>query len=266
MQEAGQEDYDATDGAPAPAWDCTAVDLFGLFRIRGEVQKRTTGKAYCVTFNCLSTRAVHVDLAPNYSTEKFLMVLRRFVSLRGYPAKMISDNGTQLTAGNEELKKVVASWDWDELATFGATKGMEWNFFPADAPWQKGTLEALIKSVKKAITVAVGESVMTFSELQTVCYEAAKLVNERPIGRHPTSPEDGTYVCPNDLLLGRSTSRVPSGPFRETRNPNHRFEFVQQNVDAFWRKWIGDFFPSLIVQQKWHTKTRNVKVGDVVLI
>ena len=49
----------------APAWNCTAVDLFGPFRIRCEVQKRTTGKTYGVIFNCLSTRADHVDLAPN---------------------------------------------------------------------------------------------------------------------------------------------------------------------------------------------------------
>ena len=75
-----------------------------------------------------------------------------------------------------------------------------------------------------------------------------------------------TYLFPNNLLLGRSTSRVPSAPFRETRNPNHCFEFVQQIVNAFWRKWIRHFFPSLIVQQKWHTKKRNVRVGDVVLI
>ena len=36
---------------------------------------------------------------------------------------------------------------------------------------QNGTSEALVKSVKKAIKLVVGESVMTFSELQTVCYE-----------------------------------------------------------------------------------------------
>ena len=137
------------------------------------------------------------------------MVLRPFVSLRGYPGKKISDNGIQLTAANEEPKKVVLSWDWDELTAFGATKGMEWKFLLADTPWQNGTSEALVKSVKKAITIAVGESVMTFSELQTVCFEEANLVNERPIGRHPTSPEDETYLCPNDLLFGRSTSRVP---------------------------------------------------------
>ena len=45
----------------------------------------------------------------------------------------------------------------------------------------------------------IGENALAFSELQTICFEVANLVNERPIGRHPTSP-DGTYLCPNDLL------------------------------------------------------------------
>lgn len=82
------------------------------------------------------------------------------------------------------------------------TTGMEWKFLPADVPWQNGTSEALVKSVKKAIMVAVGERVVTFSELQTVFFEAASLVKEGSIGRHPTSPEDGTYLYPNYLLLG----------------------------------------------------------------
>lgn len=112
----------------------------------------------------------------------------------------------------------------------------------------------------------IGESTLTFSQLQTACYESSNLVNERPIGRHPTSPDDGTYLCPNDLLLGRATPWVPSGPFRQASNPKHRYEFVQRIVDAFWKKWIRDFFPSLIVQQKWHTARRNVMVGDVVLM
>ena len=194
------------------------------------------------------------------------MALRRFVSLRRYPAKLLSDNGTQLKAANEELQKVFKTWDWDELNAFGATKGMQWEFIPADAPWQNGISEALVKSVKKAMSIAIGENTLTFSELQTVCYEAANLVNERPIGRHPRMPEDGSYLCPNDLLLGRVPRRVPSGPFKQTSNPKHRYEFVQRIIDVFWRKWTRDFFPSLIVRQKWHTARRNVLVGDVVLI
>ena len=79
-------------------------------------------------------------------------------------------------------------------------------------------------------------------------------------------PEDGSYLCPNDLLLGRVPPRVPSGPFKQTSNPKHRYEFVQRIIDVFWRKWTRDFFPSFIVRQKWHTARRNVLVGDVVLI
>jgi len=59
---------------PSPAWTCTAIDLFGPFKIRDEVKKRT-GKTYGVIFNCLGTCAVHEDLAADYSIEKFLMVL-----------------------------------------------------------------------------------------------------------------------------------------------------------------------------------------------
>ena len=62
---------------------------------------------------------------------------------------------------------------------------MQWDFTSADAPWQNGCSEALIKLIKKALTVAIGDSILTFSELQTVCFEAANLVNERPIGRNP---------------------------------------------------------------------------------
>ena len=71
---------------------------------------------------------------------------------------------------------------------------MEWNgfFFQPMLLSKKGTSEALVKSVKKVITVVVGGSVMIFFNLQTMCHEAANLVNEGPIGKHPTSPEDGT--------------------------------------------------------------------------
>ena len=39
--------------------------------------------------------------------------------------------------------------------------------------------------------------------------EIVNLVNQRPIGRVPNDPDDGAYMCPNDILLGRVTSQVP---------------------------------------------------------
>ncbi|KAJ8021033.1 hypothetical protein HOLleu_40787 [Holothuria leucospilota] len=96
--------------------------------------------------------------------------------------------------------------------------------------------------------------------------EVANLVNERPIGRMPNDPDDGSYICPNDVILGRASSRVPQGPFRETKNPKERVEFVQKIVNAFWRSWIQDVFPLLVPRRKWNVDRRNVRVDDVVVV
>ncbi|XP_071959547.1 uncharacterized protein [Antedon mediterranea] len=90
---------------PSPPWTYVGCDLFGPFRVRGEVQKRTHGKAYGVILNCLVTRAVHLDLAVDYSEGAVQKVFRRFSAIRGYPAEVFTDCGSQLAAMHETLKK-----------------------------------------------------------------------------------------------------------------------------------------------------------------
>ena len=252
---------------PAPAFYMCAVDLFGPLVIRDTVKKRTHGKGYGVLFNCLVSRAVYIDLAEGYDVGSFLMVLRRFVSIRGYPRKMISDAGTQLVAAGKELRDVVHSWDWDGIHEFGKTSGMDWETTKsADAPWENGCSEALIRSTKLCLETAIGSSVMTYSELQTVLFEVSNLLNERPIGTKNCDPTEGTYLCPNDLLLGRASVRVPVGDWGTCQNPRIRWKFVQLVVDTFWRRWTRDYFHTLLIRQKWHTEQRNVQSGDIVLV
>ena len=107
---------------------------------------------------------------------------------------------------------------------------------------------------------------MTFSELQTAFFEAAQLVNRRPIGRHLSQPEEASYLCPNDLLLGRSSTHVPQGPFKDRCTNKYRIDFIESIMQCFWKKWVGKAFPSLVVNLKWHTERRDVMKGDVVLI
>lgn len=250
---------------PLPPFTSVGVDFFGPFTIKGEVQKRTRGKCFGVIFTCLACRAVYVDVSSDYSTDSFLQVLRRFASVRGWPRKVYSDNGIQLVAASKELKDVVKVLDEATLQRYGVAHGTDWQFTPADAPWMNGITEALVKSVKNALNAAIGDQVMRFSELQTVMFETAQLVNQRPIGRHPTDPEDGSYLCPNDLILGRSSPNVPQGPFWERTTKQFRFDYIQV-TESFWKRWTQDYFPGLIIRQKWHVDRRNVRVGDVVLI
>ena len=133
---------------PTPPWYSTGIDLFGPFKIRDEIKKRTISKAYGVIFNSLGTRAVYLSLAADYSTDKFPMVFRRFVSINRYPSKLLSDNGTQLIAASKELTARTETWDWKKLKEYGVMEGLQWIFTPGDAPWQNGVTEALIRSVK----------------------------------------------------------------------------------------------------------------------
>ena len=87
---------------------------------------------YGVIFTDLLTSAVHLDISSNYSTDPFLMVFRKFVSIRGFPAVVFSDKGTQLSCAYKELNPT--KWDWDRIMSFGVNEGLEWRFSPADSP------------------------------------------------------------------------------------------------------------------------------------
>ena len=162
---------------PAPPFFTVEIDFFEPYTIRGEVQKRTRRKCFGVIIACNVSRAVYVDVSHNYSIDAFLHVLRRFSSLRGWPRKIHSDNGTQLVAASKELINAVKDLDWDMIKRYGIKYKTEWEFSPADAPWQNGATEVLIKPIKRALNNAIGE-VMSFSELQTVMFQAAQLVNQ----------------------------------------------------------------------------------------
>ena len=76
----------------------------------------------------------------------------------------------------------------------------------------------------------------------------------------------GHTYSPNDLILGRNNVNVPNEVFDESHNDYKRYQFVNKVVTSFWKKWNRDFFHTLIIRQKWHVKTRNVKIGDIVLV
>ena len=110
---------------PAPAWYSIAIDYFGPMEIKGEVNKRSRGKCFGVLFNSLEMRGVHIDIAADCTTDSFLISLRRLASIRGWPSKVLSDNGTQLVKAPKKLQDIVKGLDWETIQKFGAQRGIE---------------------------------------------------------------------------------------------------------------------------------------------
>ena len=253
----------------APAFYNISLDLFGPIEIRDTVKKRTRMKVWGVIFNCSVTRAMHLDLTEDYSTDAILQTLRRFVSIRGCPAEIYSDQGSQLVAASKEIADLVAEWDWSIVHNWSATQGIKWTFAPAEGQHTNGLSESLIRSVKRTLKHKISTNVFTFSQLQMVLFEVANIINSRPIGIVSGSdPEQPCPITPNDLILGRATSAVPQGPF-DTKNSGKvtkQFRFLQSIVSSWWSTWYQTVFPSLVPNYKWLQRHRNVCIGDVCII
>ena len=131
-----------------PPFYYTSCDYFGPYNVK--IGRNKTTKYYGIIFRCLNTRAVHLELAVDYSTMGFIQVRRRFFAVRGHPSLMLSDNGSQLVGAERELREMVKGWDTHKLREFSAEKGMQWKFATPASPHQNGCAEALIKSCKLA--------------------------------------------------------------------------------------------------------------------
>ena len=251
---------------PSPPFTYTMLDLFGPFSVRGEVQKRTTGKAWGALFTDLGSRAVHVELMAGYDTGSFLLALARFSAVRGWPAKIFSDPGSQLKGASEELRRAYAALDPEKLKLHGSQRGLEWVFGPANSPWYQGAAESLIKVVKAALKISIGDQRLSMPELLTAFTEAANLLNERPIGTLPAVDEAVHILTPNMLLLGRSLAQNPGG-YEGMTSLHARVMLVQGVVDNFWKAWTRLYAPTLVQQSKWlHQEPRGIRLGDVVIV
>ena len=74
----------------SPPFTNTRVDYFGPFYV---TVRRTTEKRWGFHFTCLKTPAVHVEVVQSMYSSSCVMVVERFVSRRGTPALIWSDNG-----------------------------------------------------------------------------------------------------------------------------------------------------------------------------
>ena len=123
----------------------TGMDMFGPFYI--EDKREGTQMHYVCLFTCLVTRAVHLEVCQDLSTECLLMTIRRFVSRRGYPDLIVSGNGKNFIGANQPMRfKFQRSYkpDNEYIRLQLAQQNIQWTFNPPLAPHFGGVWERLI--------------------------------------------------------------------------------------------------------------------------
>lgn len=128
-------DLPATRFQAIKAFAVTGVDYGGPYEITlGKMRKARIYKAYICLFVCFATKAVHIELASELTTEAFLAALRRFIARRGSINEIHSDCGTNFVGAKRKLAdwaQLIASDDHNRIiAGHLADRGIAWHLNP----------------------------------------------------------------------------------------------------------------------------------------
>lgn len=243
----------------------TSVDYAGPF-ITKQGRGKTRLKRYLCLFTCLSTRAVHLEVANNLDTDSFLNAFFRMASRRGMPEEMLSDNGTNFVGAHNELEALKAL-DKNRIQDATSAYGVKWRFNPPLAPHFSGVHEIMVKAAKKAIVAILGSADITDEELLSAVVGAEGLINSRPLTYQSANPADTVPLTPNHFLHGQLGGRfAPESVDTTDFNPRKRWRRVQELVRHFWHRWLKEWLPGLNARKKWFHSRDNLKEGDVVVL
>ncbi len=226
-----------------PAFTYTGVDYFGPFEIKCG---RTTRKRYGVLFTCLSSRAVHIEVAESMDTSSCIDALRRFMARRGCIKEIHSDNGTNFVGANREWKDAMKQWNTDKITRFAADRGVTWVFNPPTASHHGGVWERQIRTIRKILNSILNEQFLRThqneEQLRTLMCEVEAIINSRPLTRCSDDPHDLDVITPNSLLNLHPTVVPPPGNFtQKDQYAKGRWRQMQYLADLFWKRWTKEY-------------------------
>jgi len=253
---------------PSPPFTYVGMDCFGPVLVKNG---RKETKRYGLLFTCFNSRAVHVEMVDDLSTDAFINSLRCFIAVRGAVQQIWCDQGTNFVGANHELKTAMKELNTVKVSRFLADNQCEFKFNTPNASHAGGVWERQIGTVKSVLkaTLAVCPGRLDDSSLRTLFYEVMAIVNSRPLTAinqsDPTSPEP---LTPNHILTMKSKVPLPPpGNFvKEDLYLRKRWRRVQYLAEQFWSRWKREYVSTITLRQKWLQPRRNLTVGDVVLV
>lgn len=258
---------------PTKAFYNSGVDYAGPFYIKSSNLRRAKiTKAYLCVFICMVTRAVHLEVVTDLSTECFLNALKRFIARRGKCKTIFSDCGSNFIGASNERREfsnfLCSEKLKNEVNASLSQDNISWKFIPPRSPHFGGLWESCVKQAKYHLRRVVGNSNLTFEELTTVFTQIEACINSRPLSSLSNDPEDFMPLTPGHFLVGESLVALPE---RDVQNIKcgrlSRYQHLTQMVQTFWSRWNKECLSELINRSKWHRSTGPVvKIGDLVVL
>ena len=240
-------------------------------------------KVWICLFTCIVTRAIHLEVVHDMSSEEFLLCFRRFIAQRGTPCEIISDNAMQFRASSTVLDRI---WNKiqqsDEIMSYVSNAGIKWRFNVELAPWMGGFYERLIGLVKRSLRKTIGRRLLTTVQLQTLLKEIEAVLNSRPLVYVGDDINSNIPITPAHFLALNPKIGIPQIEISEdkdfqpaestTEKLLQMWKKGQRLLDMFWKSWKHEYLTSLRERTQTCLKTGRVhseflpKINDVVIV
>ena len=250
---------------PAPPFTNVGLDFAGPLYL-----KDSDEKVYICLFTCAVTRAVHLELVCDMTTERFLLALRRMIARRGMCSIIWSDNAKTFKAANKELQRCWRVLESDQIQSALSEKKIQWKFIVERAPWWGGFYERLVKSVKTPLKKLFAKAMLDAEQLTTILAEIEAQLNSRPLTYLGADPDDYSVITPAQILIGRNLQACPTKDTRVSEQTSRaltkRFQYHRKLVNGFWKRWHAEYLKSLTPLKRWYKIGREIRKGDLVLV
>ena len=145
--------------------------------------------------------------------DSFIHAFQRFISRRGQPVEMRSDNGSNLVGAQRELRQSIEEWNQSRIHDILRQKEISWKFNPPYASHMGGIWERQIRTVRRILLALLKQQTLDDEGLATLMCQVEAVVNSRPITVVSSDSRDPEPLTPNHLLLLRSGAKLPPGVF-----------------------------------------------------
>ncbi|XP_026481052.1 uncharacterized protein LOC113387879 [Ctenocephalides felis] len=247
------------------------LDYAGPFIIKDRITRGAKFiKVYICIFICMCTKAIHLDLVCDLSTESFLQTLKRFIARRGLPSNIFSDNATTFVGANNHLKDLYKFLleSNEEIRSKLISQNISWHFIPARSPHFGGLWEAGVKSLKYHLRRVLRETKLGYNSMYTLLTQIEAILNSRPLTPLSSDPSDLNTLTPAHFLIGRSLTSLPKNSLSHIpENRLTKLQHLEKLRQHFWTRWHKEYLGELQSRTKWRRPMEQDNlIGKLVLI
>lgn len=252
----------------------TGIDFAGPVMVKDNEGNKS--EAYIVLYVCALTRAVSLDLTPDFTSFEFLLSLRKFINRHPAVRTIISDNASTFKRAEKELQIAYDNIQKEEVQALLAESKIKWEFITDRAPTQGAFWERVVQLVKRPLRKILGTNIVRFRELESILSEIELCINLRPITPLTSNECEIRALCPADFLNGyhakarfpdTSVLAMPNRAVEQAIIMTRAWKKQETIMKGFWKRFRTEYLAQLRSAHEIKPRSpHKLNIGDVCLL